>query len=188
MVILCEAFGDERIARRALTAIGEVSAWDGEMRVVTGAPLHDLRAERVGAFAGAVDPEQPVGTFGNRRRARREGAGGFAGDADAHRIGSFGDVDRDVIDSTEHGVAHRSVTGDLHVARLLAAAGVREDGVQRAIDALHHGGAVVLAAMAEHDEPAARAVLGETGRAPAAGPATTATTTAGRAACSPRTG
>jgi hypothetical protein len=53
--------------------------------------LHDLRREPVGTFAGRVDPEAPVGTYGNVRRFRRQGSGTFAGDADRQRQGSFAD-------------------------------------------------------------------------------------------------
>jgi hypothetical protein len=52
---------------------------------------HDVRKEPVGGFAGTVDPEAPVGTYGNVRRRRRQGAGTFAGDADRQRQGSFAD-------------------------------------------------------------------------------------------------
>jgi hypothetical protein len=53
--------------------------------------LHDVRVERVGGFAGPVAPDDPVGTFANVRRLRRQGTGTFAGDADRRRQGSFAD-------------------------------------------------------------------------------------------------
>ena len=58
----------------------------------TGARRHDVRREPVGGFAGTVDPDAPVGTFGNVRRLRRQGNGTFAGDADRRRQGSFADA------------------------------------------------------------------------------------------------
>ncbi len=56
------------------------------------ATLHDLREEPVGTFTGTLDPGAPVGTYGNVRRFRRQGAGTFAGDADRQRQGSFADT------------------------------------------------------------------------------------------------
>jgi hypothetical protein len=53
--------------------------------------VHDVREEPVGAFAGTLAPDAPVGTYGNVRRLRRQGAGTFAGDPDRQRQGSFAD-------------------------------------------------------------------------------------------------
>jgi hypothetical protein len=55
------------------------------------AARHDVRREPVGGFAGTLGPEAPVGTYGNVRRRRRQGAGTFVGDADRRRQGSFAD-------------------------------------------------------------------------------------------------
>ena len=54
--------------------------------------LHDVREEPVGTFAGTLERQAPVGTYGNVRRFRRQGAGIFAGDADHKRKGSFADA------------------------------------------------------------------------------------------------
>jgi hypothetical protein len=54
---------------------------------------HDVRREPVGGFAGRVRPDATVGTYGNVRHLRRQGAGTFAGDADRQRQGSFADSD-----------------------------------------------------------------------------------------------
>jgi hypothetical protein len=56
-----------------------------------GTAQHDVREEPVGGFACTLPPEAPVGTYGNVRRMRRQGAGTFAGDADRQRQGSFAD-------------------------------------------------------------------------------------------------
>ena len=58
-----------------------------------GPALPDLRRERLGNFVGCVSPGDPVGSFGNVPRLRRQGAGAFAGDPDRQRQGSFGDRD-----------------------------------------------------------------------------------------------
>jgi hypothetical protein len=57
-----------------------------------GAHLHDVRQEPVGGFAGALSPDAPVGTYAGRVRARRQGAGAYAGDPDRQRQGSFADA------------------------------------------------------------------------------------------------
>ena len=58
-----------------------------------GPTLPDVRREPVGSFVGRVDPEDPVGGFGNVPHLRRQGGGAFAGDPDRQRQGSFGDHD-----------------------------------------------------------------------------------------------
>ena len=55
--------------------------------------LPDVRREPVGRFVERVGPDDPVGSFGNAPRRRRQGAGAFAGDPDRQRQGSFGNHD-----------------------------------------------------------------------------------------------
>jgi hypothetical protein len=61
--------------------------------VLTGTRICDVRREPVGGFAGPVAPNAPIGTYGDRQVPRRQGAGGFAGDPDRQRQGSFADTD-----------------------------------------------------------------------------------------------
>ena len=65
------------------------------MPAPTDSLYHDVRRERVGSFAGAVEPSAPFGKFAGPPRRRWQAAGGFAGSPDAQRQGSFGDVDLD---------------------------------------------------------------------------------------------
>jgi hypothetical protein len=58
-----------------------------------GRSMHDVRTEPVGGFAGVVPPEAPFGKFSGPARKRRQAAGGWAGDPDRQRQGSFADVD-----------------------------------------------------------------------------------------------
>jgi hypothetical protein len=58
-----------------------------------GPTLPDVHLEPVGSFVDRVGPDDPVGSFGNVRRLRRQGTGAFAGDPDRQRQGSFGDHD-----------------------------------------------------------------------------------------------
>ncbi len=57
------------------------------------ATRHDVCREPVGGFAGSVPPDAPVGTYGNVRLSRWQGAGTFSGDPDRQRQGSFADTD-----------------------------------------------------------------------------------------------
>jgi hypothetical protein len=54
---------------------------------------HDVRKERVGSFAGAVEPTAPFGKYAGPPRRRWQAAGGFAGSPDAQRQGSFADME-----------------------------------------------------------------------------------------------
>ena len=54
---------------------------------------HDVRKERVGGFAGPVEPAAPFGKYAGPPRRRWQAAGGYAGAPDRQRQGSFGDVE-----------------------------------------------------------------------------------------------
>ena len=97
MSTLCKTYVDEGEAREAVERLLAAGAPRRGIRLLTGSGLHDVRAERVGTFAGSIGPDAPVGTFAGRPRRRRQGTGTFAGDPDRQRKGSFGDVERDVI-------------------------------------------------------------------------------------------
>jgi hypothetical protein len=115
------------------------------VRLLTGSRPHDIRAERVGMFAGSVTPDAPVGTFGDVRRRRRQGRGAFAGDPDAQRQGSFADVERDVIVTFEDGAEHPHVATHRGLRRVLAAVTLAGEPADRLIDELHHGHDLVVA-------------------------------------------
>jgi len=74
-----------------------------DMRRPTRRRVPDVRDEVLGTFLGRVRPDAPVGSFANVRYLRRQGAGGYRGDPDRQRQGSFGDHDlADVDRSAEH--------------------------------------------------------------------------------------
>jgi hypothetical protein len=93
MATVYKTYPDEREARSAVQRLLDERAFRRGIRVLTGSQLHDVRAERVGTFAGSIDPDAPVGTFAGRPRRRRQGTGSFAGNPDRQRKGSFGDVE-----------------------------------------------------------------------------------------------
>ena len=55
--------------------------------------MHDIRGTPVGGFAGPIGQNAPVGIFASTVVPRRRAAGGFAGDPDQQRQGSFADVE-----------------------------------------------------------------------------------------------
>ena len=55
--------------------------------------MHDIRSTPVGGFAGPIGPNAPVGIFASPVVLRRHVAGGFAGNPDPQRQGSFADVE-----------------------------------------------------------------------------------------------
>jgi hypothetical protein len=68
------------------------------IRLLTRRPLHDIRREPRGGFAGPVGPDALVGTFADRPRRRSQATGSFAtgslnGEPDRQREGSFADAE-----------------------------------------------------------------------------------------------
>jgi len=144
MPTLCKRYSDESVARHAVEELRADGVPDGDLLLLTGSPVHDVRRERVGTFAGAAGPDAAVGTYAaDVRRLRRQGAGAFAGDPDRQRQGTFADSDRDLIVTYEGGAEHPHVAGDTDVLRLLRDAHV--PAASRLVDELHSGHAVVLA-------------------------------------------
>jgi len=52
-----------------------------------------VRFEPVGGWAGPIPPEAPVGKWAGPARLRRQAPGGWSGDPDRQRQGSFADAD-----------------------------------------------------------------------------------------------
>jgi hypothetical protein len=149
MTTLSRTYATEVAARRAVEALRATGVPAHDIRLLTGSRLGDVRREPVGGFAGPVAPDAPVGTYGGGVVLRRHGAGGFAGDPDQQRQGSFVDTDRVVI-VTYHDDAERArVTGLRGARRLLSRAALDDDAVDRAVNDLHIGHAVVLADLRE---------------------------------------
>jgi hypothetical protein len=144
MTSLCRTYQNDDAARRAIAALraGGVSA--RAIRLLTGRAPYDVRREPVGGFAGPVAPDAPVGTFGGRAVRRRQAAGGYAGDPDRQRQGSFGSSDRIVVTTSKDGAERARITGLRGARKLLVRAALDGDAVDRAVSELHKGRAVVL--------------------------------------------
>jgi hypothetical protein len=149
MTTLTKTYPTELAARRAVEALRTTGVPERDVRLLVGSAPRDIRREPVGGFAGPVAPDAPVGTYGNIRRLRRQGAGSFAGDPDQQRQGSFADTDRVVI-VTYNGDAERArITGLRGARRLLRRAALDDDAVDRAVRELHQGHAILLVDLRE---------------------------------------
>ena len=144
MSTLCKTYSDQEHAREAVERLFAAGSPRRSIRLLTGSPLHDVRAERVGTFAGSIGPDAPVGTFAGPPRRRRQGTGTFAGDPDRQRKGSFADVERDVIVTFGRHAEHPRVATHRALRRLLRAVTLDGEPADRLVDELHVGHGLVV--------------------------------------------
>jgi hypothetical protein len=141
---LCKAYASHEAASAAVVALQAIGVTSDRLRVFTGAPLHDVRKERVGEFAGTVGPEAPVGSFGDVPHRRDEPKADFASTHRAGRVGTFADADRDTVTTYADGVGRIHVTGDHDVESILTDAGLDIGAAEHDVRALHDGWTLVL--------------------------------------------
>jgi hypothetical protein len=165
MTTLNKTYSTEVAARRAIEALRAAGVPARDIRLLTGTRVRDVRRQLVGGFAGPVGPGAPVGTYGDRQVLRRQGTGGFAGDPDHQRQGSFADADRVVITTYKRDAERARVTGRRGARRLLGRAALDDDTLDRAITELHMGHAVVLIEVGEVVASEAREQLERDARA-----------------------
>jgi hypothetical protein len=165
MTTLSETYSTEIEARRATEALRAAGVPARHIRLLTGTRVRDVRRQPVGGFAGPVAPGAPVGTYGDRPVLRRQGAGGFAGDPDHQRQGSFADTDRVIITTSKRDAERARVTGLRGARRLLGRASLDEDTIDRAMTELHMGHTVVLIDIGEIAPSEALAQLERNARA-----------------------
>jgi hypothetical protein len=156
---------EEVAARRAIAALRAAGVPARDLRLLTGRRLGDVHQEPVGGYARPFGHDAPVGTFGGGVVRRRHGAGGFAGDPDQQRQGSFGDVDRVVIVTYDDDAERARVTGLRGVRQLLGRAALGDAAVARALNELQRGRAVVLVDLREIAAGEARDQLEQLARA-----------------------
>jgi hypothetical protein len=149
MATLIETYPTEDAARRAVEALRAAGLQPRHIRLLTSRQPRDARREPVGGFAGPVGTNAPIGTYASVARRRGQGAGSFAtgsfaGDPDSQREGSFADVERVAIVICKDDGEHSRVTGYRAVRQLLRRAALDHDAVDRAVEKLHIGHAVVL--------------------------------------------
>jgi hypothetical protein len=149
MTTLTRTYATEVAARRATEALLAAGVAEHDIRLLVGSTPRDIRREPVGGFAGPVAPDAPIGTYAGRAIERRRGAGSFAGDPDQERQGSFADTDRVVIVTYTRDAGRARISGLRGARRLLHRAALDEDAVDRAVDELHRGHAILVADLGE---------------------------------------
>lgn len=149
MSTLCKTYSHQDMASQAVEELLAEGTSPRAIRLLRGSPLHDIRQEPVGGFAGPVGPDALVGTFGGAVCLRRQGAGGFAGDPDRQRQGSFGDVERDVIVTFARGTEHARMADHRELRRLLSVVASAGEQADDLVEELHDGHALVVVELAE---------------------------------------
>jgi hypothetical protein len=151
MSTLCETYSDAALAHEAVERKLATGTPADRITLLCGSRPHDVRREPVGRFAGQIKPTDQVGTYGNVRRQRRQGRGAFAGDPDAQRQGSFGDVERDVIVTFEGGAEHEHLATHRRLRRLLADVTLDGEPADALVGELHDGHGLVVTDEPAHD-------------------------------------
>ena len=144
MTTLIKTFATAIAARRAAEALRATGVQERDTCLLADSAPRDIRREPVGGFAGPVAPDAPVGTFGSTAAVRRRGTGSFAGDPDQQRQGSFADAERVVIVTYARDAERARITGLRGARRLLGRAAVDAAAVDRAVNELHKGHAILL--------------------------------------------
>jgi hypothetical protein len=145
MATLTYTYPNEVAARRAVEELRTVRGHD--IRLLVGSAPHDVRREPVGGVAGPIGPDAPVGTFGGTVLRRSQGTGGYSGDPDRQRQGSYADADRVVIVTLAGGAERSRITGRRGIRRLLRQrAELDAEAVEGIVGELSVGRSVVLVA------------------------------------------
>jgi len=142
---LCKTYSNPDEAREAVARMLAAGSPRRGLRLLSGSPMHDVRAEPVGTFSGSIGPDAPVGRFAGGPRRRRQGTGTFAGDPDRQRKGCFADVERDVIVTFGRDAEHPRVATHRTLRRMLRAVTLDGEPADQLVDELHEGHGLVIA-------------------------------------------
>jgi hypothetical protein len=152
MSLRCSTYGREDEARDALRALESAGVPSSDIALLTGRPMHDVRREPVGGFAGPVAPEDPFGKYAGHARLRRRASGGWAGDPDSQRQGTFGDVDLGIQANYERGPRRSVLNSEDEIRQLLRDCELPGGAIDEVVEELHRGHAVLVT---ERHDPAA---------------------------------
>jgi hypothetical protein len=145
MSLRCSTYAREDEAREALHALESAGVPSSDIALLMGRSMtHDVRREPVGGFAGPVAPEDPFGKYAGHARRRRQASGGWAGDPDAQRQGTFGDVDLGVQAIYERGPSRSVLSSEDEIRQLLRDCELPYGAIDEVIEELHRGRAVVV--------------------------------------------
>ena len=134
MPTLCQIHSTDADADAAIAEL--LAAGIAEIRVLTGFRPH-VDAPAV-PFAGAATG--PAGLFADTTPAA---TGGFAGSA-GPGMGSFGDIDRELITTYQDGVPHVRIASHRDLKAMLVEAGLDVSAAEKDVAALHDGKVLVL--------------------------------------------
>jgi hypothetical protein len=145
MTTLCRAYTSNDDAENAIARLLAAGVPEHAIKLIMGKAVQDSRDAPVGTFAGTTTAgAQTVGSYGNLRHSGREAMGSFAGDPDRHRVGSFGDSDRDTVTTYRAGVKRTRIASHHKLAKLLVEAGLDRATARAEVEALHAGRVLVL--------------------------------------------
>lgn len=144
MATLCRAYESkydaEIVIERLLSAAEPV-----RIELIIGRAVRDARDAPIGTFGGTTTADaETVRSYGNIALPGRAAMGTFAGDPDAQRRGSVGDVDRDTVTTYESGMKRTRVASHRSIQQLLVDAGLDPAIAAANVDALHAGRVLVL--------------------------------------------
>jgi hypothetical protein len=144
MTTLIKTFATDIAARRAVESLRAAGVQERDIRLLAGSAPRDIRREPVGGFAGPVAPDSAVGNFGSTAVPRRRRTGGFAGDPDQQLQGSFAATYRVVIVTYARDAERARITGLRGARHVLGRAALDDAAVDRAVNELHKGHAILL--------------------------------------------
>jgi hypothetical protein len=98
----------------------------------------------MGTFAGAIGPDAPVGTFAGKTCVRSQAAGGWVGERDSQRQGSFADAEHARVVTFDDGREVSRTISSRGLARLLRSVAHDRGHAEKLLGELHHGHAIVL--------------------------------------------
>jgi hypothetical protein len=156
---VCRSYASHGEALEAVDDALAAGVDGSDVLVLTGEPMRDARAERVGGFAGGAGHDVLVGGFAGAPHRHDEGMGAFAGGAAEQRGGSYADADRELVTSYPDGVERMHAAGHRRILRLLRDAGLDEPTAARDLEALHAGRVLVLVDVRAGDEERIGAAL-----------------------------
>jgi hypothetical protein len=133
-------------ARSAVDELLAAGTSARDVKLLLGTATRDVRNLPMGTFAGAIGPDAPVGTFAGKTRLRSQAAGGWVGDPDSQRQGSFADAEHDKVVTFDDGREVSRTISSPGLARLLQPVTRDREHGEKLLAELHQGHAIVLVA------------------------------------------
>jgi hypothetical protein len=133
-------------ARSAVDELLAAGTSPRDVKLVIRTATRDVRNQSAGTFAGAIGPDAPVGTFAGKTRLRSQAAGGWAGNPDSQRQGSFADAQCEKVVTFDDGREVSRTISSPGLARLLQPVAHDREHGEKLLAEPHQGHAIVLVA------------------------------------------